>query len=113
MLLSEEITSASIKSLQVRPSPIGHIAMAVALLVQGDRESVLPTFDLALHDCEPHNIRFLLLLKLILMFESGDEDQAATRVEYLATRANNDSNDEVTYLYTQVLEVMYMKKGNY
>ncbi|KAI6045482.1 hypothetical protein EDC04DRAFT_3137168 [Pisolithus marmoratus] len=90
-------------SLQVKPSPIGHIAMAVALLGQGDREGALCTFDLAFHDCDPHDIKFLLLLKLILVFESGNQEEAIMRVEYLATRANND--DDATYLYTQ--------KGNY
>lgn len=82
-LLSEEITSASSpshhvlanralirahlkqvalaigdvgESLQVQPSPIGYVAMAVALLSQGNREAALCTFDLAFHDyiCAPH-----------------------------------------------------------
>ncbi|KAI6043918.1 hypothetical protein EDC04DRAFT_2599781 [Pisolithus marmoratus] len=68
------------KSLQVQPSPIGYIAMAVALLGQGDLEGAICTFALAFHDCEPHDIRFLLLLKLILMFESGNKEEAITRV---------------------------------
>lgn len=51
-------------SLQVRQSPIGYIAMAVALLGQGDREGAQCTFDLAFHDCELYEIRFLLLLKV-------------------------------------------------
>ncbi|KAI5984704.1 hypothetical protein EDC04DRAFT_3149940 [Pisolithus marmoratus] len=93
------------------PSSIGHIAMAISLLGQGDREGALYTFDLAFHDCEPHDIRFLLLLKLILVFQSGNQEEAIMRVEYLAKRANNDG--DATYLYTQVLGVMYMKKGNY
>ncbi|KAI6010023.1 hypothetical protein EDC04DRAFT_818826 [Pisolithus marmoratus] len=101
------------RSLQILPSPIGYIATAVALLAQGDREDALCTFDLAFHDCDPRDIRFLLLLKSILVFESGNHEEAITRVERLATRANNDSDDEATYLYTQVLGVMYLKKGNY
>ncbi|KIO02168.1 hypothetical protein M404DRAFT_1002587 [Pisolithus tinctorius Marx 270] len=52
------------ESLQIQRSPIGHIAMAVALLAQGDREAALCTFDLAFHDCEPRDIRFLLLLRV-------------------------------------------------
>ncbi|KAI6014940.1 hypothetical protein EDC04DRAFT_645744 [Pisolithus marmoratus] len=140
MLLSEEMTSASgpnhhllanralirarwkhfahaiedVKgSLQVQPSPIGYIAMAIALLGQGDREGALRTFDLAFHDCELHDIRLLLLLKSILVFESGKQQEAITRVEELATRTNSDKADNTTYLYTQVLGVMYMKKGDY
>ncbi|KAI6015000.1 hypothetical protein F5J12DRAFT_911546 [Pisolithus orientalis] len=127
-LLSEEITSASIprhyvlanralirarlkhlapaiedakESLQVQPSPIGHISMAVALLGQGDREGALWTFDLAFHDCELHGIKFLLLLKSILVFESGNQEKAIMRVEHLAMRAKNDNDDEAAYLYTQ------------
>ncbi|KAI6040390.1 hypothetical protein EDC04DRAFT_2996523 [Pisolithus marmoratus] len=101
------------KSLQIQPSPIGYIAMAVALLGTGDRKGALCTFDLAFHDCEPHDIRLLLLLKLILVFESGDQEEAITHVDYLVERATNDNEDHVTYLYTQVLGVMYMKKGHH
>ncbi|KAI6030212.1 hypothetical protein EDC04DRAFT_104815 [Pisolithus marmoratus] len=100
-------------SLQVRPSPIGYIAKAVALLGQGDRGGALRTFDFAFHDCEPHNIRFLLLLKSVLVFESGSQEEAIACTEHLATRAKNDNDDEATYLCTQVLGVMYMKKGDY
>lgn len=60
------------ESLRIQPSPIGYIARAVALLTQGDREGALRIFDLAFHDCEPHDNRFLLLLKSILVFESGN-----------------------------------------
>ncbi|KAI6022663.1 hypothetical protein EDC04DRAFT_3143649 [Pisolithus marmoratus] len=140
MLLSEEITSASSpshyvlasralirvrlkhvalaiedvnESLQVQPSPIGHIAMAVALLGKGDREGALHAFDLTFHDCEPYDNRYLILLKSILVFESGNQKEAITRIEYLATRARNDNDDDVTYLYTQVLGIMHVKQGNY
>ncbi|KAI6030210.1 hypothetical protein EDC04DRAFT_3142610 [Pisolithus marmoratus] len=108
------------ESLQVQPSPIGYIAMAVVLLGQGDREGALCTFDRAFHDCEPRNIRYLLLLKSILVFESGNQGEAIMRVEHLATRT--DDNDS-TYLYSQarasrdadmqVLGIMHMKKGDY
>ncbi|KAI6042189.1 hypothetical protein EDC04DRAFT_1023591 [Pisolithus marmoratus] len=138
MLLSEEIRSASSpshyllanralvrarlkhlalaiedvkESLQVHPSPIGHIAMALVLLGQGDTAGALRTFDLAFHHCELHAIRFLLLVKSILVFESGNQEEAITRVEDLAM--NNDEGDNTTYLYTQVLGVMCMKKGAY
>ncbi|KAI5980846.1 hypothetical protein EDC04DRAFT_2917210 [Pisolithus marmoratus] len=142
MLLSEEITSTSSpnhyllanralvqarsnhvalaiedgkESLRIQPSPIGYIATAVALLGQGDREGALWAFDLAFHDCEPHDNRLLLLLKSILLFESGNQEVAIARVEHLITRVNDD---DATYLYTQaraslVLGVMYMKKRNY
>ncbi|KIO01932.1 hypothetical protein M404DRAFT_717979 [Pisolithus tinctorius Marx 270] len=52
------------ESLRVQSSSIGHVAMAVALLGQGDREGALCAFDLAFHDCELHDNRFLLLLKV-------------------------------------------------
>ncbi|KAI6039931.1 hypothetical protein EDC04DRAFT_3089926 [Pisolithus marmoratus] len=38
------------------------------------------------HDCEPRDIRFLLLLKSILVFESGNQEEAIARVGYLAKR---------------------------
>ncbi|KAI6022103.1 hypothetical protein EDC04DRAFT_3092806 [Pisolithus marmoratus] len=101
------------ESLQVQPSPIGHIAMAVALLGQSDRGGALCTFDLAFHDCQLHDIRFLLLLKSILVFESGDHNEAVKRITHLVTRANDDNDDEATYLYTQVLGTMYMKQEQY
>ncbi|KAI6143777.1 hypothetical protein BKA82DRAFT_4017477 [Pisolithus tinctorius] len=118
--LSEEIASASSPShhvlanralIRVRlkhlalaiedtkePSPIGHIAMAVALLGQGNREGALHMFDLAFHDCEPHNNRFLLLLKSILVFKSGNQEEAMRHV---------------VGIYRHVLGVMYMKTSNY
>ncbi|KAI5986440.1 hypothetical protein F5J12DRAFT_898764 [Pisolithus orientalis] len=127
-LLSEEITSSSIpqycvlanralirarlqhlvpaiedakESLRVQPSPIGYIALAVALLGQGNREGALWAFDFASHDCDPYDIRFLILLKSILVFESGSQEEAIDRVEHLATRANNDNDDDTIYVYTQ------------
>ncbi|KIO04802.1 hypothetical protein M404DRAFT_540724 [Pisolithus tinctorius Marx 270] len=87
--------------------------MAVALLAKGDREDALCTFDRAFHDCEPQDIRFLLLLKSILVFESGNKEEGIARAEYLSTTANGDNDDEATYLYTQVLGAMYLKKGSY
>ncbi|KAI6042809.1 hypothetical protein EDC04DRAFT_2600686 [Pisolithus marmoratus] len=97
--------------------------MAFSLLGQGDRKGALCTLDLAFHDCEPHDVRLLLLLKLILVFESGDQEEAITSIDYLVARAKNDDDDHATYLYTQaraprnadtwVLGVMYMKKGDY
>ncbi|KAI6045469.1 hypothetical protein EDC04DRAFT_60648 [Pisolithus marmoratus] len=101
------------ESLRIQPSPIAHIAMATALLGQGNREGALCTFDLAFHDCELHEIKFLLLLKLILVFESGNQEEAITRVEYLVTRANRDNDNDTTHLYTQVLGAMHVKKGSY
>ncbi|KIN98210.1 hypothetical protein M404DRAFT_31575 [Pisolithus tinctorius Marx 270] len=128
--LSEEIASASSPShhvlanralIRVRlkhlalaiedtkePSPIGHIAMAVALLGQGNREGALHMFDLAFHDCEPHNNRFLLLLKSILVFKSGNQEEAMRWVEDLAMRANNNNDDEDTYLYIQACPWSYV-----
>ncbi|KAI6144914.1 hypothetical protein BKA82DRAFT_4168036 [Pisolithus tinctorius] len=140
VLLSEEITTASIprqyvlenralvrarsknlepaledakESLRLQPSPIGYIAMAVALLGQGDREGALWTFDFASHDCELHDIKFLLLLKSILVFESGNQEEVITRAEHLTIRADHQNGDANAYLCTQVLAVMYMKNGNY
>ncbi|KAI5986042.1 hypothetical protein F5J12DRAFT_898845 [Pisolithus orientalis] len=101
------------ESLRAQRSPIGHIAMAIALLGHGDREGALRTFDFAFLDCELHDIRFLLLLKSILVFESGNQEDGITRAEYLVTTANSDDDDDATYLYTQVLGIMYLKKGSY
>lgn len=59
-----------------------------------------------------HDNRLLLLQKSILVFESRNQEEALTRVEHLAKRANND-DDEAAYLHTEDLRVMYMKNGNY
>ncbi|KAI6004539.1 hypothetical protein F5J12DRAFT_913667 [Pisolithus orientalis] len=75
------------ESLRIRRSPIGHIAMALALLGQGDREGARCTFDLAFHDCELHDIRFLLLLKSILVFESGNQEEGVLAVMYTKKRS--------------------------
>ncbi|KAI6021221.1 WD40-repeat-containing domain protein [Pisolithus marmoratus] len=102
------------ESLQVQPSPIGYIAMAVALPGQGDRKGTLCTFDLAFHDCEPHDNRLLLLLKSILAFECGDQEEAITRVEHLVMRANSDNDDEATYVYNQARALRHADtKENY
>lgn len=89
------------ESLQVQPSPIGYIVMAAALLGQGNWERALCTFDFAFHDCESHDTKFLLLLKSILVFESGIQEEAIACVEHLVTRANNDNNNDTTYIYTR------------
>ncbi|KAI6038673.1 hypothetical protein EDC04DRAFT_1931148 [Pisolithus marmoratus] len=100
------------ESLLLQSSPIGYIAMAIALLGRGDRDGALCTFDLAIHDCELHDVRYLLLLKSILVSKSGNHEEAIKRVEHLAARTNNHNDDHSTYLYT-VLVVLYMKQGNY
>ncbi|KIK12121.1 hypothetical protein PISMIDRAFT_689780 [Pisolithus microcarpus 441] len=101
------------QSLRIRSSPIGYIAMAVVLLGKGDREGALRIFDLAFHDCKPDDNKLLLLLRSILMFESGNQEDAIKRVELLATKANDDGDNDATHLYAQVLAVMHMKKGDY
>ncbi|KAI6022110.1 hypothetical protein EDC04DRAFT_2607015 [Pisolithus marmoratus] len=102
------------KSLLLQSSPIGYIAMAIALLGQGDRDGALCTFDLAIHDCELHDVRCLLLLKSILVSKSGNHEEAIKRVEHLAARTNNHNDDDSTYLYTQGrASLLYMKQGNY
>ncbi|KAI6042813.1 hypothetical protein EDC04DRAFT_2600688 [Pisolithus marmoratus] len=93
-------THIHFKSLRIQPSPVGYIAKAVALLVQGDREV---------------NQRSA---QSILVFECGNQQEAITRVEHLAMRANDDNDDKATYLYTQarglsVLGAMYIKEENY
>lgn len=70
------------------------IACRLYLLGQGDREGALSAFDPAFHDYEPD---FLLLMKLIPVFKSGNQDEATMRVEHIAARTNNN---EATYLYT-------------
>ncbi|KAF9228991.1 WD40 repeat-like protein [Gyrodon lividus] len=100
------------ESLQIQPSPIGHIAMAIALLAQGDRDGSFCAFDLAFYECEPHETWLLLLFKAVLVFEGGRQDDAMKRVDYLAKRRNNDA----TYLCHQaraVLGGMYMHKREY
>ncbi|KIK17942.1 hypothetical protein PISMIDRAFT_684762 [Pisolithus microcarpus 441] len=87
--------------------------MAVTLLGQGDREGALRIFNLAFHDCELDDIRLLLLLKVILVFESGNQEDAIKCVELFAAKAKDDSDNNATYLYAQVLAVMHMKKGDY
>ncbi|KIK15521.1 hypothetical protein PISMIDRAFT_16481 [Pisolithus microcarpus 441] len=98
---SHMLTYKRLKSLRVQSSPIGYIAMAVALLGEGDREGALRTFDFAFHDCELDDIRIILLLKSILVFESGNREDAITRVELLSTRAKDDDDEDAIYLYTQ------------
>lgn len=81
--------------------------MAVALLGRGDQEGARCTFDLAFHDCEPYDNIFLLLLKSILVFECGNQDEAISRVECLAARANDNNDDEAIYLYIQACPWSY------
>ncbi|KIO02162.1 hypothetical protein M404DRAFT_960973 [Pisolithus tinctorius Marx 270] len=87
--------------------------MAFALLAQGNRERALCIFDLAFHDCELHEHNILLLLKSILVFESGNQEEGVMRAEHLATIADEVNDHKSTYLYTQVLAVMHMKKRCY
>ncbi|KAI6044461.1 hypothetical protein EDC04DRAFT_2889916 [Pisolithus marmoratus] len=79
-------------SLQVQPSPIGYIAMAIVLLGRGDREGALCTFDLAIHDCEPRDIRFLLLLKVLgaMCMKKGHYGRAILLIERAKNVAKKD-----------------------
>ena len=91
------------KSLRLarRPSLIGYISKAVALVGQGEKELAFETFDLCFRDCGADEIRFLLLIKVrsavclsllagrirlpqaILLFVSGKREHAVTRVNDL------------------------------
>ncbi|KAI6041649.1 hypothetical protein EDC04DRAFT_2601577 [Pisolithus marmoratus] len=57
--------------------------------------------------------RLLYLVRAIEKTSLATEAEAITRVEYLATRASNDDDEQAIYLCTQILGVMHMKKGNY
>ncbi|KAG9309214.1 hypothetical protein JVU11DRAFT_10928 [Chiua virens] len=53
-----------LQSLKIQPSPIGHIALALAYLGQDRREAALWEFDLAFRDCDRADNVFLLLIKV-------------------------------------------------
>lgn len=52
------------QSLKIKPSAIGHIALALALVGQDKREAALWAFDLAFRDCDRSENNFLLLIKV-------------------------------------------------
>ncbi|KAI6021268.1 hypothetical protein EDC04DRAFT_2901237 [Pisolithus marmoratus] len=99
----------SLKSLQIQPSPIGYIAMAIALLGQGDRRGVLCTFDLAIHDCEPQDIRFLLLLKVGKEIEKRQQPAQST---LLREQTMTTMTRPLPFTPRHVLRVTYMKENH-
>ncbi|KAG9313282.1 hypothetical protein JVU11DRAFT_5586 [Chiua virens] len=97
------------KSLKIQPSPIGHIALALAYLGQDRREAALWEFDLAFRDCDRADNVFLLLIKSLLLYVSGRHEDAIFRVRDLIPR----KDDYLTYCCTQVLASMYLDMESY
>lgn len=97
------------QSLKIKPSPIGHIAHALALVGQDRREAALWTFDLAFRDCDHSENNFVLLIKVcpdhvphlpqfefcfiqsILLYVSGKHDDAISRVRDLIPPEGGDT----------------------
>ncbi|KAF8124581.1 hypothetical protein EV363DRAFT_707046 [Boletus edulis] len=97
------------ESLAIQPSPIGHIAMALALVGQGQRKHALRAVDLAFRDCRSDENSYLLLIKAILSFVCGRRKDAILRVQDLMSNAD----DGVMQCCIQVLVNMYLERGDY
>ena len=59
-----------LQSIAISPSPIAHIAHAVALLGQYEKRSALQAFDLAFCHCDATENRFILLTRVYVRFRS-------------------------------------------
>ena len=57
-------TGVYVQSLQIKPSPIGHIARSVALVGAGKQEVALEDFDFVFRDCDLSDNIFLLVIKV-------------------------------------------------
>ncbi|KAG8217048.1 hypothetical protein J3R82DRAFT_5039 [Butyriboletus roseoflavus] len=94
------------QSLAFRPTIIGHIAKAVALVGQGQHEPAFKAFDIVFCNCGAGETRFLLLIRAILLFVSGKRENAIARVNDLIAVAD----DSAKYNCLQACSTIYQRR---
>ncbi|KAF8551251.1 hypothetical protein OG21DRAFT_1512971 [Imleria badia] len=71
------------KSIKIQPSTIAHIAKSVALVGKGEKYKAYRACDIAFDHFLPSRVRFVLLIKAVIVFMAGDHDDAISRVDDL------------------------------
>ncbi|KAG9318946.1 hypothetical protein JVU11DRAFT_1061 [Chiua virens] len=71
------------QSLKVQPSVVGYIAKAMACVGKGESQAGIRTLDLAFMHHSREEGSFLLLVRSIILFETGERDDAMARVQDL------------------------------
>ncbi|KAH7905004.1 hypothetical protein BJ138DRAFT_1106342 [Hygrophoropsis aurantiaca] len=72
-------------SIKIQPSVIGYVALSVVLCGQGNGEDALRALDLGFIDSNGYvnPVRFLLLMKSIIIFNNGRCDEGMARITAL------------------------------
>ncbi|KAG9309660.1 hypothetical protein JVU11DRAFT_10329 [Chiua virens] len=98
-----------VKSLRIKSSPIGQIARSIALVSAGKQDVALDEMDFVFCDCDPSDIKLLLVIKSMLLFVCNKRKQAISRIH----RFIDDCDERMNDIYLQVLGMMYLKQGDY
>ncbi|KAF8551265.1 hypothetical protein OG21DRAFT_303087 [Imleria badia] len=82
------------KSIKIESSIIGYIAKSVALVGKGEKHKAYRACDFAFDHFlpSPVSLRFLLLIKAIIVFMAGEHDDAISRVDDLITMVGNNNS---------------------
>ncbi|KAH7908863.1 hypothetical protein BJ138DRAFT_1115465 [Hygrophoropsis aurantiaca] len=96
-------------SINILPSVLGYVALSIALTGQGRSEHAMQAFDLGFVVCKDdvNIIRFLLLIKSIIIFNYGRRDEGIERItDLIKAHPGNDN-----FLCYSVQAYMYVQLG--
>ncbi|KAG9311583.1 hypothetical protein JVU11DRAFT_7792 [Chiua virens] len=79
------------KSIEVQRSAIGHIAIAIVHAGSGEPDAAMRVYDLVFSEGVPIENNLLLLIKAIVLFECGKQDDAFSRIDDLIDIVDNKS----------------------
>ncbi|KAH7906973.1 hypothetical protein BJ138DRAFT_1104700 [Hygrophoropsis aurantiaca] len=105
-------------SINIQPSVLGYVALGIAHSGQRNGEGAIQALDLGFIDCngDINTIRFLLLVKSIIIFNIGRGNEGIARItDLIKARPGNDTplcHNIQTYMYAQ-LGMAAMKAHEY
>ncbi|KAN0101131.1 hypothetical protein V8E55_001115 [Tylopilus felleus] len=91
------------KSIKIKPSLFGYIAMSLALVGNGEKHKAYRACDIAFQHCHSSHVPFLLLLKAIIIFMAGEHDDAISRVDDVISTVHFSSICHVVQAYMHLL----------
>ncbi|KAF8554548.1 protein prenylyltransferase, partial [Imleria badia] len=94
------------ESIKIQPSVIGYIAKSVALVGKTEKHKAYRACDIAFDPFQPSCVRFLLLIKAIIVFMAGEHDDAISRIDDIISMTYDNSICYVVQAY------MYLLLGN-
>ncbi|KAH0826723.1 hypothetical protein J3R83DRAFT_5127 [Lanmaoa asiatica] len=101
------------ESLVIRPSAIGHIAKAMALIGKGEGEAAIRLFDLVFGYCGSDDNKILLIVKSIFLFLCGRHDDASLRLQDIIAVHDISFYSTIQAQMHVLKGKIYMKEGDY